>query len=62
LVSEVSVYPVSGKRILGKYTEIQGWYWEKKLSEGANEKEIWNYPTSEMLKEMFIWKSLEESV
>jgi len=62
LVSEAGVYSVASKRILGKYTEFLRWYCEKKLSEGTDEKEIFDYPKSEMLKEMFIWKSLEKSV
>ncbi|MGS4984044.1 hypothetical protein SAMN05444149_103771 [Pseudosulfitobacter pseudonitzschiae] len=55
LVSEASVEPVGAKRVLGKYADFQEWYWEKKREQGASEDEITEYPTSELLSEMFIW-------
>lgn len=55
LVSEANVTSVAAKRIWGKYSDFQEWYWEKKLGEGADEEEIKQYPTSELLTEMFNW-------
>jgi hypothetical protein len=55
LVSEAGVRPVAAKRIWGKYSDFQEWYWEKKAAEGADEDEIRQYPTSELLIEMFSW-------
>lgn len=62
LVSEAGVEPVAAKRIWDRYADFQEWYWEKKLSEGADEAEILEYPTSELLQEMFNWKTLGEPV
>jgi hypothetical protein len=55
LVSEAGAPSVAAKRIWGKYSDFQEWYWEKKLDEGADEEEIKQYPTSELLTEMFHW-------
>ena len=55
LVSEASPAPVAARRIWGAYSDFQEWYWEKKMSEGADEAEILDYPTSELLREMLFW-------
>ena len=55
LVSEANSEKVGAARIWGAYSDFQEWYWEKKLAEGADEEEIREYPTSELLSEMFIW-------
>lgn len=55
LVSEAAADTVGATRIWGAYADFQEWYWEKKLGEGATEEEIREYPTSELLAEMFIW-------
>lgn len=55
LVAAAVAEPVAAKRIWGKYSDFQQWYWEKKLSEGADEEEIKQYPTSELLIEIFNW-------
>lgn len=60
LVSEASVETVAARRIWARYGDFQEWYWEKKLSEGADDREILEYPTSEVLQEMFKWKELGE--
>ncbi len=56
LVSEAGVEPIGAKRLWGQYSDFQEWYWEKKLEQGADEEEIRQYPTSELLSEMFIWQ------
>lgn len=58
LVSEAQVEPVAARRVWARYTDFQEWYWEKKLSEGADEEEILEYPTSELLQEMFSWREV----
>lgn len=55
LVSEAGVDPAGTKKVLGKYADFQEWYWERKLEQGASEDEITEYPTSELLAEMFRW-------
>lgn len=62
LVSETGVQPVAARRVWAKYGDFQEWYWEKKLKEGADEAEILEYPTSELLTEMFTWRELGEPV
>ena len=58
LVSEAAAKSVGPSRIMGAYQDFQEWYWETKLSEGASESEIKEYPTSELLGEMFKWLEL----
>ncbi|UAB87462.1 hypothetical protein I5192_09365 [Ruegeria sp. SCSIO 43209] len=62
LVSEAGIAPVAARRIWGKYSDFQEWYWEKKLAEGADEEEIRQYPTSELLAEIFNWLAKGEPV
>lgn len=57
LVSEAGKDPVAAKKIWDRYTvDFQEWYWEKKRNEGADDQEIREYPTSEVLSEMYRWK------
>ena len=62
LVSEADVQAAGAARILGAYADFQEWYWEKKLDEGASEDDIREYPTSELLSEMFTWVDLGKPV
>ena len=62
LVSEANVQAAGAARILGAYADFQEWYWEKKLDEGASEDDIREYPTSELLSEMFNWVDLGKPV
>ena len=55
LVSEAGIAPVGAKLIWHRFSDFQEWYWKKKLDEGADEEEIKEYPTSELLIEMFAW-------
>lgn len=55
LVSEANVEKIGATKIFAKYSDFQAWYWEKKIAEGADEDEIKEYPTSELLNEMSNW-------
>jgi hypothetical protein len=41
---------------------FQEWYYEKKMSEGASEEEIKEYPTSELLAAMREWIELGKPI
>jgi len=62
LVSEANTESVGAKRILAGYVNFQEWYWKKKTEEGASEEDIKEYPTSELLAEMFNWIERDKSV
>lgn len=55
LVSETGIAGIGAKLIWGRYSDFQEWYYEKKLDAGADHNEIIEYPTSELLSEMFLW-------
>lgn len=57
-MSEAKVEPVGARKILDAYADFQEWYWNTKLDQGASEDEIREYPTSELLSEMFRWREL----
>jgi hypothetical protein len=44
--------------ILGKYTDFQGWHFNRQLSNGFSEDDIREYPTMELLAAMQEWKRL----
>lgn len=62
LVSSAATEAVAAKRIWGAYADFQEWYWELELAQGADEDEIREYPTSEVLAEMFNWRDSETPV
>ena len=62
LVSSAATEAVAAKRIWGAYADFQEWYWELKLAQGADEDEIREDPTSEVLAEMFNWRDSETPV
>ena len=43
-------------KLESEYYTFLGWMTEKKISEGHTEKEVFELPTQERLKEMFEWK------
>jgi hypothetical protein len=45
-------------RILGKYVDFQGWYYERQLEAGFSDDDIQDYPTSELLRAMADWMAL----
>jgi hypothetical protein len=62
LVSEAGAEHVGPPRIWKSYSEFQEWYYEKKMSEGASEEEIKEYPTSELLAAMREWIELGKPI
>ena len=55
LVSEAGITAEGASRILGHYTDFQGWYYEKQLAAGFSEEDIEDYDTSELLSAMVDW-------
>lgn len=62
LVSEAAVVSVGATLILSQYEDFQEWYWEKKLSEGASEEEIKEYPTTELMMAIEEWIKLGKPI
>jgi len=53
--------PIHGpSEILGAYITFQEWYIEQKISQGFSKDDLYDYPTKELLDEMFEWKKLGE--
>jgi hypothetical protein len=55
LVSEASIAADGAARILARYADFQGWYFEKQLLAGFSEDDIKDYETSELLAAMIEW-------
>lgn len=55
LVSEAGVEAPGAARVLARYADFQGWYYEKQLAAGFSEDDIKDYDTSELLKAMIEW-------
>lgn len=55
LVSEAGIQAPGAARVLARYTDFQGWYYEKQLVAGFSEDDIKDYPTAELLKAMLDW-------
>lgn len=55
LFSEADVKNAGPTHILRKWIDFQGWYFAQQLAAGASEKDIKEYPTSEMLTFMKRW-------
>ena len=55
LVSEAKIAAEGSSRILAKYVDFQGWYYEKQLAAGFSEEDIRDYDTSELLAAMLEW-------
>lgn len=58
LVTEAKLTADGASRILGHYTDFQGWHFEKQLAAGFSEDDIKDYPTNELLKAMQDWLAL----
>lgn len=56
LVSEAGITADGATRILARYTDFQGWYFEKQLAAGFSDEDIKDYETSELLAAMMEWK------
>lgn len=48
-------------RILNAYEDFQEWHYNRQLSRGFSEKDIQDYPTSELVEAMKEWMLKEDS-
>jgi hypothetical protein len=55
LVSEAGIAADGAARILARYADFQGWYFEKQLAAGFSDDDIKDYETSELLTAMIEW-------
>jgi len=55
LVSEAGITAEGAARVLARYVDFQGWYYEKQLASGFSEDDIRDYETGELLKAMVDW-------
>lgn len=55
LVSNAGTDNIGAKKILNDYADFQEWYVEMHLAAGADEDDIFEYPTSEFLDGMTKW-------
>lgn len=55
LVSETAIAADPAARIVARYADFQGWYYEKQLAAGFSEDDIKDYPTNELLAAMVEW-------
>lgn len=55
LVSEAGAVADGATKVLGAYTDFQGWHYERQLARGWSEEDILDYPTSELLTAMQDW-------
>lgn len=60
LVNEAEAPNVGARRIINKYVDFQEWYFEKHRAAGAEDADIKQYPTSELLSGMVEWKDAGE--
>lgn len=51
---------IAPTRILDKFEDFNGWYWERAKQGGASEADILAYPTEEMISAMLEWRDLGE--
>jgi hypothetical protein len=58
LVAEARVDAPGASRVLARYADFQGWYYERQLAAGFSENDIEDYPTSELLGAMHAWNEL----
>ena len=62
LVSEAGIAADGATRILARYTDFQGWYFEKQLAAGFSDEDIKDYETSELLAAMMEWKDAGQPI
>jgi hypothetical protein len=55
LVSEAGVEADGAARVLARYADFQGWYYDKQLAAGFSDEDIKDYPTNELLRAMQDW-------
>jgi hypothetical protein len=62
LVSETRMSAKGAQFIVDKYADFQEWYYEKRIALGFSERDIQDYPTSELLDSMVAWVDLGEPI
>lgn len=62
LVTEAAISAPAPTRILARYSDFQGWHYERQLAAGFSEEDIEDYPTPELLSSMLEWKVLGEPI
>jgi hypothetical protein len=60
LVNEAGAPNVGAKLIINKYADFWEWYFEKHRAAGADDSDIKEYPTKEVLDGMMEWKAAGE--
>ena len=60
LVNEAGAPNVGAKLIVNKYADFWEWYFEKHRAAGADDADIKQYPTKEVLDGMAEWKAAGE--
>jgi hypothetical protein len=60
LVNEAGAPNVGAKLIINKYADFWEWYFEKHRAAGADDEDIKEYPTKEVLDGMTEWKAAGE--
>lgn len=62
LVSEAAIAADPAARIVARYADFQGWYYEKQLAAGFSEDDIKDYPTNELLAAMVEWMEVGQPI
>jgi hypothetical protein len=62
LVSEAQAQADGASRIIGRYTDFQGWYFERQRQLGFSEDDIKDYPTIELMDAMLTWVRLKRPI
>lgn len=62
LVSEAGIEAEGATRVLARYADFQGWYYDKQLAAGFSDDDIKDYPTNELLRAMQEWVDLGQPV
>ncbi|MCJ2057814.1 hypothetical protein MKL09_14770 [Methylobacterium sp. J-048] len=62
LVSEAGIAAPGAARILAHYADFQGWYDEKRHTDGFSAADIADYTTPELLQAMLDWVSLGQPI
>ncbi len=62
LTAQAQLHADGPARILGKYADFQGWYYERQLAAGFSDEDIQDYPTSELIMAMSEWMALGQPI
>lgn len=58
LVRQAGATKTGATRILDRYADFQGWYWERERKRGASDDDIREYPTIQVVEAMTEWVGL----